>query len=106
LNIPAAAANRRVILNIHYIGDAARLYVGGKLCDDNFFNGDPFAIALWRIPPDQWPAIRLKILPWSDALAARLPEQARAIAAAAKAASTLNRVTITAADQLELPVTP
>jgi hypothetical protein len=106
LNIPSAAENRRLILNIHYIGDAARLYIGNKLYDDNFFNGDPFAIALWRIPADQWPAIHLKILPYSDALEPRLPSQAQSMVAAAKAGSTLDRVTITTADQLEATVTP
>ena len=55
LNIPAAASGRRLILNIHYTGDAARLYVGDKLFDDNFYNGDPFSIPLWRIPVAQWP---------------------------------------------------
>ena len=99
LAIPAAAAGRHVILNIHYIGDAARLYIGGKLYDDNFFNGDPFAIGLWRIPASDWAALRLKILPYSDALAARLPEEARRKAADAKAASALDEVTASIAEQ-------
>jgi hypothetical protein len=106
LDIPSVAPDRRVILNIHYIGDAARLYIGDKLYDDNFFNGDPFAIALWRIPADQWPNIRLKILPWSDALIPRMPDQAKKEAADAKAASTLDQVSVTAADQLEVQVSP
>jgi hypothetical protein len=104
LNIPPVAANRRVIMNIHYIGDAARLYIGDKLYDDNFYNGDPFAIALWRIPADQWPNLRLKVIPYSDALLARLPAQAKEAAAAAKAAGTLDQVTVTCADQLEFVV--
>jgi len=106
LNIPPGAAKRPMILDIHYIGDAARLYVGDKLFDDNFFNGDPFAIALSQIPADQWPDIRLKILPYSDAVAGRLPEAAKEEAAAAKAASTLDQVTATATDQLELQISP
>lgn len=106
LNIPASAENRHIILNIHYIGDAARLYVGDKLYDDNFFNGDPFAIGLWRIPASQWRDIRLKILPYSDALAARLPQEARKQADAAKAASALDQITITAANQLGLRISP
>jgi hypothetical protein len=104
LDIPAAAANRHLLLNIHYIGDAARLYVGDKLYDDNFFNGDPFPIALWRIPAYKWPAIRLKVLPYSDALAARLPVQTKKAVAAAKAASLLDQMTLTTAEQLELPI--
>jgi hypothetical protein len=106
LNIQTTAENRHLILNIHYIGDAARLYVGDRLYDDNFFNGDPFAIGLWRIPASRWPDIRLKILPYSDALAGRLPEEARKQADAAKAASAMDQITLTAADQLDLRVSP
>jgi hypothetical protein len=105
LNIPAEAANRHIILNINYIGDAARLYIGDKLYDDNFYNGDPFAIALWRIPADQWPNLSLKILPYSDALNARLPQQAKDAVAAAKAASILDSVTVTTSEQVEADMT-
>ena len=73
LAIPSLPPSRRVILHIHYRGDAVRLYVGDKLYDDNYFNGGEFDIALWRIPQDQWAGIRLKILPWSDALERKLP---------------------------------
>jgi hypothetical protein len=106
LNIPKAASTRRVILNIHYIGDMARLYIGDKLYDDNFFNGDPFAIALWRIPADQWANLRLKVLPATDALLPRLPDQAKNEVATAHAAGTTDQVTVTAADQLELKISP
>jgi len=130
-NLPAAT-NWNGILKIHYIGDAARLYVGDKLFDDNYYNGDPFDIALWRIPPDQRDGIRLKVLPYSDALLSRLPTQAKiAIVSAkmastqgfrvtdawlrlsaqakdaiasAKAASTLDKVTATAAYRLEIRI--
>jgi hypothetical protein len=105
LDIPASAAGRRITLDVHYIGDAARLYVGDKLIDDDFFNGDPFAIALWRIPATDWADIRLKVLPYSEGLAARLPERARKEVGDAKAASTLDQVTVTASDQLEIPIT-
>ncbi|HEX4085393.1 MAG TPA: beta-galactosidase [Chthoniobacteraceae bacterium] len=105
LDIPADAANRRITLNIHYIGDAARLYIGDQLYDDNFYNGDSFAIGLWRIPPSQWPNLRLKIIPYSDALAPILPVEAARQVTDAKAASLLNRVTVTTSEQLELPVT-
>jgi hypothetical protein len=106
LDIPATAADRRLTLDIHYIGDAARLYIGDKLYDDNFYNGDPFAIGLWRIPAAQWPNIRLKILPYSDPLAARLPDAAKKAAADVKAASTLDQVTVTTDEQLELRIDP
>jgi beta-galactosidase len=106
LEIPAAAAGRQVTLNIHYIGDAARIYIGDKLYDDNFYNGDAFAIALWRIPEDQWPNIRLKVLPYSEGLNARLPAFAQQKVADAKAASALDQVKATTSDQREVRVTP
>jgi hypothetical protein len=106
VNIPPAAAGRRVIMKIHYMGDAIRVYVGDKLFDDNFYNGDPLSIALWRIPADQWPNIRLKILPYSDGLADRLPPQATDLVAKAKASSSLDEVTAEAVEQVELTVSP
>jgi hypothetical protein len=106
LNIPDKASSHRVILNIHYIGDMARLYIGDKLYDDNFYNGDPFAIALWRIPKNEWPDLRLKVLPATDALLPRLPEQAKNEITTAQAAGTIGQVTVTAADQLELKISP
>jgi hypothetical protein len=62
-DIPHEAAGRHVLLNIHYTGDAARLYIGNRLFDDNYSNGDPMAVALWRIPADHWPSLYLKVLP-------------------------------------------
>ena len=106
LGIPAAAAGHRLILKIHYLGDAIRVYVGDKLFDDNFYNGDPLDLALWRIPAAQWPNIRLKILPYSDALAGRLPPQALDAIAKAKTSSTLDQVTVDTAEPQELTLTP
>jgi len=104
LSIPSSAQSRKCILDIHYIGDAARLYIGDKLYDDNFYNGDPFSIALWRIPAADWPNIHLKILPYSDGLFGRLPQQARDAVDQAKKDSTLDQITIVAKDQLELKI--
>ncbi len=101
LNIPPTTANRHVLLNVHYIGDAARLYISDKLLDDNFFNGDPFPVALWRIPPSEWPDIRLKVLPFSPGLVNRLPEQARATVNEAQTVSTLDKISITCDEQTE-----
>jgi hypothetical protein len=106
LGIPSSAKSRKLILDIHYIGDAARLYVGDKFYDDNFYNGDPFSIALARIPSADWPNLRLKVLPYSDGLLARLPQQARQDADQAQKDSTLDRVTVVAKDQLEIKISP
>jgi hypothetical protein len=106
LNVPAIAIGKRVILNINYTADAARLYVGDKLFLDNFYNGDPMPIALWRIPADQWVNLQLKVLPYSDGLAKRLPDSANAKIEKAKAAGTLNAVTVSAEEQMQMRVTP
>jgi hypothetical protein len=106
LKLPAALAKRRVILNLHYLGDCARLYVGDHLFDDHFFNGDPMPIALWRIPAAQWPSLRLKVLPASDALLSRLPETAQAMVSAAKAAGTLDQISVSVVDRLEARIEP
>ena len=99
LNLPAAAKGSRRVFNIHYVGDAARLYAGDRLLMDNFYNGDPMPLALWRISPADWPKLRLKILPWSAALAERLPAYAQEKVAQAKAAGTLDQIRITTEPQ-------
>ena len=107
LDIPADAANgRRLILEIDYIGDAARLYVGDRLFDDNFFNGDPFPIPLWRIPASDWQNIRLEVLPYSEGLNDRLPAEGKDKVRRAKRNSALDRITVTALDRLSLQVAP
>ena len=105
-DLPSAAANHRMLLNIDYTADAVRLYDGDHFLDDDFFHGDPFAVALWRIPPGDWSKLRLKVLPYSDALDGRLPEVAKQKVAQAKKDSALDRVTITPVEQLSLLVTP
>jgi len=54
----------RVLLEIDYIGDAARLYADGKLVDDNFTDGEPWYIGLDRFARDgkAWPELELRIL--------------------------------------------
>ena len=76
------------------------------MLDDDFFHGDPFAIALWRIPPGDWPKLRLKVLPYSDGLDGRLPDVAKKRIAAAKNEAALDRITVTVVDQLSLLVSP
>ena len=101
LDIPPAAANRHLLLNVNYVGDAARLVIGGKLFDDDYYNGDAFPIPLWRIPAGEWTKIRLKVLPYSEGLFGRLPEQAQARVRAAKGASRLDEITVTTVEQSE-----
>ena len=106
VNLPANAAGRRAILNIHYIGDAIRVYVGDKFFDDNYYNGDPLSIALWRIPAGDRDKVQLKVLPCSDGLLTRLPPQALASVEQAKKDSTLDQVSVDVQQLLEIAISP
>jgi len=94
LNIPSDISGEHLILNIHYIGDAARIYVGDELFNDNYYNGDPFAVGLWRIPQEKWPEIRLKILPYSDSLLSKFPLSIKENIQEAKAKGKLNNISV------------
>lgn len=50
------------LLDIGYVGDVARLYVNGKLVDDNYYNGDDFLYDLNRLPAD-CKELELRIIP-------------------------------------------
>lgn len=106
LDIPPDFPADRLILNIHYSGDAARIYAGDELFNDNYYNGDPFALGLWRIPREKWSDIQLKILPYSDALLLRLPESAKQIIQQAKDNDALNRIAIDAVRQYDCRISP
>jgi hypothetical protein len=59
-----AKAAGRVLLNIDYIGDTARLYADGVLVDDNFNDGEPWYVGIDRYARDGgWPQFELRILP-------------------------------------------
>ena len=56
--------NRELLLRVHYIGDAARVYLGGRLLTDDFYNGNSFDIGLKRYAPDIYhQELLVKILP-------------------------------------------
>ena len=102
LNLPAISANRHILLDLHYTGDAARIYIGGKLFNDHFYNGDPISVGLWRIPSEQWSKVRLKVLPYIDALRNILPEEAQRRVDQAKAETSLNLVTVSVKEEIEM----
>lgn len=54
----------RWLLQVRYTGDVARVFVGGKLFDDNFYKGTPWELGLWRVSPAELQSgLTLKILP-------------------------------------------
>lgn len=59
---------------IHYRGDCARLYADGKLVGDNFFNGRPFLMGLWRLPKD-CEKLELRILPLQKDMPVYFPRE-------------------------------
>jgi hypothetical protein len=105
LDIPQEAAGRHILLNLDYVGDAARLVMGDRLLNDQFSNGDPFPIPLWRIAGNQFGRLRFEVLPFSEGLMTRLPAAAKAKANAAKAAHALDRIPILVSEQREVRVT-
>jgi beta-galactosidase len=73
IRLPEAWRQRDTLLRIHFVGDVARLYVGGKLAADKFYNGQPFDFALWRIPSGQLDTVELRVMPLRPSSAAKLP---------------------------------
>lgn len=63
LAMPKDLGNRRLLLQVHYLGDVARVYAGGKLIADNFYNGEPFDFAYWRIPGEVRDTVEVHIMP-------------------------------------------
>lgn len=64
-----------VMLTINYRGDVARLYCDGKLIADNFYNGRPMLLGLWRLP-ESARKLELKILPLQADMPVYFPEEA------------------------------
>ena len=64
-----------VLLNIDYRGDVARLYADGRLVADNFYNGRPFLMGLWRLPKD-CSRLELRILPLQKDMPVYFPREA------------------------------
>ncbi len=63
------------LLQIDYRGDCARLYADGKLVADNFYNGRPFLMGLWRLP-EGCTELELRILPLQKDMPVYFPREA------------------------------
>jgi hypothetical protein len=66
---------RSGLLTINYQGDCARLYADGLLVADNFYNGRPFLMGLWRLPADCH-QLELRILPIQKDMPIYFPREA------------------------------
>jgi len=74
--VPQASPARQGLLRLEYVGDVARFYAGERLLLDNFYNGRPFDLALWRLNPAELAKLELRILPLRAGQLKRLPEPA------------------------------
>jgi len=62
--VPNGSPGRGDVLDIHYEGDVARLYAGGELLDDNFYNGLSWRVGLERFASElRRGPLELRILP-------------------------------------------
>jgi len=75
IQLPADGTARQGLMQINYQGDVARLYAGGKLIADNFYNGRPFLCGLWRLPADIT-EVELRILPIQKDMPVYFPKEA------------------------------
>jgi hypothetical protein len=65
VKLPAGldAQKDRTLLRLSYAGDVARVYLDGKLILDDYYNGLPLDVALWRYPAAAGKELLVKILP-------------------------------------------
>jgi len=102
ISLPKSGFKGRFRLEIDYIGDAARVYAGDRLVLDNFYNGEPFGIPLWRLSKEERDRLTLRVLPCPDSLLNRLPPAARLKIDKAKAAGNPSNVTVSIIEQRTL----
>ncbi len=77
INVPLQDRELPLLLRIHYIGNVLRVYAGGKLVVDDFYNGKPLDLPLDRIPPNLRSNIVLRMLPLFAHARVTLPIQSR-----------------------------
>lgn len=75
-DLPNDSARQHKILQINYRGDCARIYANGKMIADNFYNGRPFLLGLWRLP-EECNSIEVRILPLQKNMPVYFPREAK-----------------------------
>ncbi len=89
--LPTDASLRQGMMQIDYRGDVARLYANGKLIGDNFYNGRPFLMGLWRLPVDVH-ELELRILPLQSDMPVYFPREADTTPGESLRAVTVSRI--------------
>ncbi len=75
ISLPSEEQRAGRLMSVSYTGDCARLYADGVLVADNFYNGRPFLMGLWRLPP-MCDKLELRILPLQDDMPVYFPREA------------------------------
>ena len=100
---PGTDERRDLLLRFTYVGDAARVYLDGKLLTDDFFNGNAFEVGLRRYAPDVYlKELLLKVLPLRKGAPIYLPDEAWPDFGAAESAVGLDRVDVIERHVVEL----
>jgi hypothetical protein len=91
------------LLRLHYVGDVARVKLGGKLINDDFYNGQPFEIGLRRYAPQiLTDELRVEILPLRKDAPIYLAAEARPDFGNRESIVSLKRVEIVPHNRIEL----
>lgn len=93
---------RDALLHLDYRGDVARVLIGGKLINDDFFNGRPLEIGLARYAAELTASsgeLRVQILPMRSDAPIYLPADVRSVIGAA---AELTQVSIITSGQISL----
>jgi hypothetical protein len=100
---PGASGVSDLFLRIGYTGDAAHLLRGGKLLDDDFYNGQPWLVGMGRYGAGTF---ELEVLPLRSDAPIYLPPAARARVGATGQTVDLGAVTVLPQYQLYLSPEP
>jgi len=94
---------RDLRLRIHYVGDVARVTLGGRLLADDFWNGSPFELGLRALAPEVYSGeLLLKVLPLRKRAPILLPEGVTPDFAAAEAAVAVTRVEVAETSEVRM----
>ena len=77
VHIPRQDRNLPILIRVFYKGNVLRVYAGGKLLVDDFYNGKPLDFPLNRVPMKWRGDIELRMLPLFAHSPVTLPPQAR-----------------------------
>ena len=95
--------DRELMLRLHYIGDAARVYLGGRLLTDDFYNGNYLDIGLKRYAPGIYQQeLLVKILPLQKGAPIYLAADAWPDFANAKSVDALSGIDVLEMQTMEL----